>query len=114
MSQKRPKGQQKQPKGKRKRPKGKRKAPPKKLSIGEEDTRREAAILRDVIELHPAHLVEEELIRRRGVDPKDAAFQEIDAWRQAIRVLRDDGLLQPCEPVNPTIAALRFAELMEL
>jgi hypothetical protein len=34
--------------------------------------------------------------------------------KAAIEGLRRDGLLQPGEPVTPTLAALRFAELVEL
>lgn len=93
---------------------GEREGTAQKCSAAEEDAHREAAILRDVIELHPTHLTEEELIRRRGVDPVKAAFAESDGWKSAVEVLRRDGLLQPGEPVTPTFAALRFAELVEL
>lgn len=111
MSQKRSKAKSKA------RPKRKRKAPPEKRSNAEEDAHREATILRDVIELHPTHLLEDELIRRRGVDPNKAAFAEIDGWRRAVRELRRDGLLQlggKDTPVSPTYPIVRFGELVDL
>lgn len=79
----------------------------------DEDAIREAGVLRDVLELHPTHLTESELIRRKGVDPS-GAFELVDPWEIAIRELRRTGLLQPHGPVvAPTISALRFSELFE-
>jgi hypothetical protein len=49
-----------------KRPRGEGEAAAQKRSVAEEDARREAAILRDVIDLHPTHLTGEELVRRGG------------------------------------------------
>jgi hypothetical protein len=76
-------------------------------------------VLRNVIEHHPTHMTEDELLRPHGVDPK-GNFEEVDRWRIAVRELRTYGLLQPGvsqhpdEPITPSIAAIRFAELVEL
>lgn len=83
------------------------------MSARDKQTIREEGILRNVIELHPTHLTEPELLRSHGVD-LERDVEQADLWRRAIRELRGDGLLQPGEPIAPTFAAIRFAELVEL
>lgn len=73
----------------------------------------EEGILRNVIELHPTHLSEPELIRTHGVD-LEGDPKQVGPWQIAIRELRHYGLLQPGDPIAPTFAAVRFAELVEL
>jgi hypothetical protein len=82
-------------------------------SSAEDDAIKESALLLEVLDLHPAHLSESELIRRTGVDP-EGAFEQIDPWRRAIRELRRDGLLRFEEKaVIPTMAAVRAFELLD-
>jgi hypothetical protein len=63
-------------------------------------------VLTQVITLHPKHLTPSALGQRIVVDPDDS--KEIEAIAQAIRDLREFGLLQggDDEVVKPTVAAL--------
>lgn len=66
-----------------------------------------------MLELHPTHLPEVELIRYLGVDEGD--FRQVDSRRRAIRDLLGVGLLRrEGEVISPTMAALHFATLMRI
>lgn len=84
------------------------------LTTLDEDEREEAAILRRVLELHPAALTRVELLRdMTGGGSRD--FSDFDASQRAVRDLAGSGLLHPPaedEMVRPTRAALRYSELM--
>jgi hypothetical protein len=76
-----------------------------------EDEGTESAVLRMLLELHPAHLTMEELVREVG---GDRGFAERDAIERAVRDLAAAGLLHRGEPfVEPTRAAMRFSELVD-
>lgn len=79
----------------------------------DEDNREEWAVLRQVLELHPATLTQDELLRElNGGRPKE--LSEADRVERAIRGLAGTGLLhRPAEDemVNPTRSALRYFEL---
>lgn len=80
----------------------------------DEDEREEAAVLRRVLELDPAALTQDELVRDlTGGGTRD--FAEFDATQRAVRDLAGSGLLHrpgDDEIVRPTRAALRFSELI--
>ncbi|HKO37875.1 MAG TPA: hypothetical protein VJU14_05870 [Solirubrobacterales bacterium] len=80
----------------------------------DEDEREEAAILRRVLELDPAALTLDELVRDlTGGGTRD--FSELDAVQRGVRDLAGSGLLHrpgEDEMVRPTRSALRFSELM--
>lgn len=80
-----------------------------------EDDREQSAVLRQVLELHPAGLTQDELIREmNGGRPRE--FTEMDRVQRAFRDLAGSGLLhRPGEDeiVRPTRPAVRFSELME-
>ncbi|MGN6814918.1 MAG: hypothetical protein ACTHK3_02395 [Solirubrobacterales bacterium] len=83
------------------------------ITTYDEDDREEAAILRQVLELHPATLTMDELVREMtGGGTRE--FPEFDAIQRAVRDLAGTGLLhRPGEDelVRPTRAALRYCEL---
>jgi hypothetical protein len=85
------------------------------LTTREEDDREQAAVLRLVLDLHPATLTQDELLRElAGGRPKE--FSETDWVQRAIRELAASGLLHRLgddEMVRPTRAALRCFELSE-
>lgn len=78
-----------------------------------EDDRLQVAVLRLVLELHPATLTMDELIREMtGGGSRD--FGEIDAIQRAVRELAGSGLLHRPgeeEKVRPTRTALRYFDL---
>jgi len=75
-----------------------------------EDRRDEGAVLRHVIEVHPATLLLSDLIRELG-EPDD--FAKRDGIERAVRELTKGGLLFRCEAtVLPTRAALLAYELL--
>lgn len=77
-----------------------------------EDEGVEAAVLRQLLDLHPTRLTLEEL--RREVSGGRDDFAERDAIRRAVRDLSAAGLLHQGEEfVAPTRAALRFSELLD-
>lgn len=80
----------------------------------DEDEREEAAVLRQVLELHPDVLTRDELIREMtGGGPK--GFSDVDALERAIRQLAGTGLLhQNGDVIRPTRAAVNFAALMDV
>jgi hypothetical protein len=76
-----------------------------------EDATVEAAVLRQVLALHPAQVTLEELVREVAIVPE--AFEDRDAIVRAARDLTRAGLLHRSgELVIPSRAALRFAELL--
>jgi hypothetical protein len=76
-----------------------------------EDALVEAAVLRQVLLLHPTQVTLEELIREIAADPD--AFAERDAIERAVRDLARAGLLhRGGELILPSRAALRFDELL--
>ncbi|MFL5897627.1 MAG: hypothetical protein ACJ76D_04070 [Solirubrobacterales bacterium] len=83
------------------------------ITTWEEDDREQAAILRQVLELYPATLTMDELVRETtGGGTRE--FPEFDAIQRAVRELAGTGLLhRPSEDelVRPTRAAHRYSEL---
>ncbi|HEU5106422.1 MAG TPA: hypothetical protein VFU11_11355 [Solirubrobacterales bacterium] len=77
-----------------------------------EDTRDQAAVLRHVLDLHPATLTLDELMREMvGVSPSGCGE---DGIRRAVRDLAAVGLLhQEGRRVIPTRSALVFHDLNE-
>lgn len=76
-----------------------------------EDAAAEAAVLRQLLALHPVQITFEELLREIAVEPED--FVQRDAVERAVRDLAAAGLLHRCEDfVLPSRAALRFDELL--
>jgi predicted transcriptional regulator len=77
-----------------------------------QDDRVEAAVLRQLLALHPTQLTVEELARELGADPED--FAQRDAVERAVRDLSRTGLLHRSgELAAPSRAALRFNELLD-
>lgn len=71
----------------------------------------EAAVLQQVLFLHPTQTSFDELLREIAADSDD--FGERDAVERAVRDLSAVGLLRRAdELVLPTLAALRFDELL--
>ncbi|HEX9966483.1 MAG TPA: hypothetical protein VGB06_00915 [Solirubrobacterales bacterium] len=78
----------------------------------EQDAAVEAAVLRQLLVLHPVQVTLEELHRELGIDPED--FAQRDAVERAVQGLAAAGLLHRLDEFAiPTRAALRFAELIE-
>ena len=78
---------------------------------GGEDAMVEAAVLRQLLLLHPAQLTLEELIVDLATDPE--AFAERDAIERAVRDLARAGLVhRNGEFAVPSRAALRFDQLL--
>lgn len=83
------------------------------LTTFDKDEREEAAVLRQVLEYHPATLTQDELVRELTAGGSKA-FSDVDAIERAIRDLAATGLLhRPGEDgiVRPTRAAVRYSEL---
>jgi len=77
-----------------------------------EDEGVESAVLRQLLDLHPARLTPAELRRELAGDRGE--FAERDAVERAVRDLTAAGLLHQGEEfVVPTRAALRFSELLD-
>ncbi len=77
-----------------------------------EDESMESAVLRQLLDLHPARLTREELAREFA--DTGGSFAERDAVERAVRELAGAGLLHRGEEfVAPTRAALRFSELLD-
>ena len=78
-----------------------------------EDDRLQVAVLRLVLEFHPATLTMDELVREMtGGGTRD--FSEFDAIQRGVRELAGTGLLHrpgEDEMVHPTRAAVRHSEL---
>jgi hypothetical protein len=76
-----------------------------------EDRDLEAAVLHQLLDLHPTRLTLAELRREMGGGP---GFAERDAVERAVRELAAAGLLHQGESfVEPTRAALRLSELLD-
>lgn len=76
-----------------------------------EDESLEAAVLHQLLDLHPTRLTLAELLREVGGER--AGFGERDAVERAVRDLSAVGLLHRGEQfVEPTRAALRFSDLV--
>ncbi len=79
----------------------------------EEDAKIEAAVLRQLLALHPVQLTLDELVRELGGE-EEAGFALKDAVERAVRELSAAGLVHRSgEVVLPSRAALRFEELLE-
>lgn len=77
-----------------------------------EDEGIESAVLSQLLDLHPAQLTPEELLREMSGGRR--VFAERDAVERAVRELAAAGLLHKGEDfVTPTRAALRFSELLD-
>lgn len=77
-----------------------------------DDDATEAAVLQQVIALHPTQVTLAELIRELAGE--DAGFAARDAVERAVRDLSAAGLLHHGEIfVVPTRAALRFSDLLD-
>jgi len=79
----------------------------------DEDEREESAVLRQVLEYHPATLTRDELTREM-TGGGSTAFGDADAIERAVRELAATGLLyRPGEDgmLRPTRAAVRYFEL---
>jgi hypothetical protein len=78
----------------------------------DDDLATEAAVLRQILDLHPVQLTAAELVREIGGERP--GFAERDAIERAVRDLGAVGLLHhKNEFVLPTRAALRFSELLD-
>ncbi len=76
-----------------------------------EDTATEAAVLGQLLELHPIQLTFAELVREMCGGPTD--FARTDAVERAVRQLGAAGLVhRHGDVVLPSRAALRFYELL--
>jgi DNA-binding HxlR family transcriptional regulator len=72
----------------------------------------QAALLRQLLDLHPSNLTSAELTRE--IAGAKASFAERDAVDRALRDLEAVGLLHRGEDfVTPTRAALRISELLD-
>jgi hypothetical protein len=83
------------------------------VTTWDEDEREQRAILRQVLELHPDALTQDELIREL-TGGGSRVFTDFDATQRAVRDLAGTGLLHPLredELVRPTRAAVRYFEL---
>ncbi|HEU5252966.1 MAG TPA: hypothetical protein VFU16_06550 [Solirubrobacterales bacterium] len=77
-----------------------------------EDENVEAAVLQQLLDLHPTQLTPAELIRELAGE--HAGFAERDSVERAVRSLAATGLVHEGEEfVAPTRAALRFSELQD-
>lgn len=75
-----------------------------------DDARAEAAVLRQLLALHPVQLTLEELVREVSDEPDEFAAK--DTVERAVRELIAAGLAhRSCDVVLPSRAALRFDEL---
>jgi hypothetical protein len=78
---------------------------------GADDAAIEAAVLRQLLALHPIQLTLAELVREVAGDPDDFAL--MDAVERAVRELGAAGLVhRSAGVVLPSRAALRFDELL--
>jgi hypothetical protein len=79
---------------------------------GAEDIATEAAVIQQLLHLHPAQLTLKELIRE--IAGEQPPFAERDAVERAVRDLAGAGLLHRREDfITPTRAALRLSQLLD-
>lgn len=72
----------------------------------------QAAVVRQLLELHPARLTKRELVRELAGER--AGFPERDALERALRDLESVGLLYRSDDfITPSRAALRLSELLD-
>jgi hypothetical protein len=84
----------------------------KSWTTKEDDRATEAAVLQQLLDLHPTQLTVAELVREIGGEQID--FAQRDAIERAVRDLGGVGLLHRKDDfVLPTRAALRFSELLD-
>jgi hypothetical protein len=77
----------------------------------EDDTATEAAVLRQLLALHPVQVTLDELLGEVATDPED--FAERDAVERAVRDLAASGLLHRSgDVILPSRAALRLNQLL--
>ena len=77
-----------------------------------EDESVEAAVMQQLLDLHPTRLTQAELIRELAGE--HAGFAERDSIERAVRNLAATGLLHEGEGfIAPSRAALRFSELQD-
>jgi len=78
-----------------------------------EDENVEAAVMQQLLDLHPTRLTLAELVRELAGE--HAGFAERDAVERAVRHLSSTGLLHEGgeDLLAPTRAALRFSELQD-
>lgn len=77
----------------------------------EEDAKIEAAVLRQLLALHPIQLTLDEVVRE--IAGEDEGFALKDAVERAVRELGAAGLVHRSgEVVMPSRAAMRFEELL--
>jgi hypothetical protein len=78
-----------------------------------EDAANEAAVMQQLLDLHPTQVTVTELLREVGGE--FAEFDERDALERAIRDLVGAGLLHRRDDfIVPSRAALRFNELLDI
>jgi len=78
----------------------------------EEDATIEAAVLRQILALHPTQLTAAEL--RREIAGEDAGFAQRDAVERAVRQLAAAGLVhREGDAIRASRSALRLDELLE-
>jgi hypothetical protein len=89
--------------------------PTRRLTTYDEDERDQRAVLRLVLDHHPAALTRDELIREL-TGGGSRQFSDHDAVERAVRELAGTGLLDrpgADEMVRPTRAAVRYFELTD-
>jgi hypothetical protein len=86
-------------------------------TTGADDAVLEAAVLRQLLALHPVQLTIDELVRElagEGTEENGAEFALRDAVERAVRELGAAGLLHRSgDVVVPSRAAIRFDELLD-
>jgi hypothetical protein len=89
--------------------------PDSAITTWEEDEREQRALLRQVLELHPAALTQDELVGEL-TGGGTRSFTDLDAIQRAVRGLVGSGLIHRLgedEMVRPTRAAVRLHDLLE-
>lgn len=83
------------------------------LSTGEKERNRQEMAFIEVLERFPVTLTVDELVRTLAT--RRLGDEDREPWEQAITQLRRDGLLRlNGNVVEPTVAAIRASELMEV
>jgi hypothetical protein len=85
---------------------------PNTRSTRDEDAEHESAVLQTLLDLHPARLTMDELVRE--VAGEHPSFAARDALERAVRDLVAAGLVHRGETlVEPSRSALRFSQLLD-
>ncbi len=85
------------------------------LTTWDEDQREQRAVLRQILELHPNALTQDELVRELS-GGGSRKFTDLDAIERAVNDLAGAGLIhRPGEDgmIRPTWAAVRLHDLLE-